>query len=122
MIDRTIVCSFLYVITKYGYPPSSEESPQYLAEMKTLGFQSVELEGIRRDHLLGVYDRRAEIAATVELLDLQVPFGPGCRRTAGASGESGPLSAGVRNRRAAGGQRRAGQCSAAAWLAERWPR
>jgi sugar phosphate isomerase/epimerase len=74
MIDRTIVCSFLYVITKYGYPPPPEETPQYLAEIKALGFQSVELEGIRRDHLLGMYDRRAEIAATVEQLDLQVPF------------------------------------------------
>jgi sugar phosphate isomerase/epimerase len=74
MIDRAIVCSFLYVITKYGYPPPPEETPQYLAEMKTLGFQSVELEGIRRDHLLGVYDRLAEIAETAEQLDLQVPY------------------------------------------------
>lgn len=74
MINRTIVCSFLYIITKYGYPPPPEETPRYLAEMKALGFQSIELEGIRRDHLLGVYDRRAEIAAGVEQHDLQVPY------------------------------------------------
>ncbi len=74
MIDRAIVCSFLYVITKYGYPPPPEKTTKYLAEMKALGFQSVELEGIRRAHLLAVYDRRAEIAARAEQLDLQVPY------------------------------------------------
>jgi len=74
MIDRSIVCSFLYVITKHGYPPPPENTINYLEEVKALGFQSVELEGIRRDHLLAIYNRRDEIASTIKRLDLQVPY------------------------------------------------
>jgi sugar phosphate isomerase/epimerase len=74
MNNPSIVCTYLSVITRYGYPPPAENTTTYLAEMKALGFESVELEGIRRDHLLAVYDRRAEIAAKVEELGLRVPY------------------------------------------------
>ena len=74
MINNSIVCSYLYIITKYGYPPPPEKTPDYLAEMKSLGFQSVELEGIRRDHLLAVYDHRQDIAATLRQIELRVPY------------------------------------------------
>jgi sugar phosphate isomerase/epimerase len=42
--------------------------------MQALGFKSVELEGIRRDHLLAVYQQREEIAAKVTALGLSVPY------------------------------------------------
>jgi len=74
MIDKNIVCSYLYIITKYGYPPAAEDTGRYLEEMKALGFQSVELEGIRRDHLLEVYNRRDEIAAKLKALNLNVTY------------------------------------------------
>lgn len=74
MIDRAIVCSFLYVITKYGYPPPPEQSGTYLAEVKALGFQSVELEGIRREHLRAIHNRRHEIAYQLHQLELVVPY------------------------------------------------
>jgi sugar phosphate isomerase/epimerase len=74
MMDRSIVCSFLYVITKHGYPPPPENTISYLEEVKALGFQSVELEGIRRDHLLAIYDRQHEIASKVRQLNLRVPY------------------------------------------------
>ena len=46
MISERIVSCYLYVITKYGYPPPAKDSRKYLEEMKGLGFQSVELEGM----------------------------------------------------------------------------
>lgn len=72
MIDRSIVCAYLYVISRYGYPPPAENTGIYLEQMKALGFRSVELEGIRREHLLQLYDQRGAINWEVffETLDL----------------------------------------------------
>ena len=56
-----ISCCWLYAITKYGYPPSIENTFKVLGEMKALGFQYVELEGVRRDNLLAVYEKRQEL-------------------------------------------------------------
>lgn len=74
MFDERIVCTYLYVITKYGYPPPAKSTPSYLTEMKRLGFQSVELEGIRSDHLVEMYDMRHDIRARMDRLGLKVPF------------------------------------------------
>ncbi len=73
-IPASIVCAYLYVISRYGYPPPAENTPAYLEQMHALGFKSVELEGIRRDHLLAMVDRREEIAAKVAALGLRVPY------------------------------------------------
>jgi len=56
-----ISCCWLYAITKYGYPPSIPDTFKVLGEMKALGFEYVELEGVRRDNLLAVYDARHEL-------------------------------------------------------------
>lgn len=74
MFNPSIVCAYLYVITRYGYPPPAENTELYLEQMKALGFQSVELEGIRHEHLLAVYKRRQAIASKVQELGLQVPY------------------------------------------------
>jgi sugar phosphate isomerase/epimerase len=73
-IDPTIVCCYLYTITRHGYPPPAERTEDYLREMQALGFRSVELEGIREAHLLAVYEHRSSIRATLDALDLQVPY------------------------------------------------
>jgi sugar phosphate isomerase/epimerase len=73
MIDKRITCCYLYTITKYGYPPPAEKSRTYLEEMKALGFQSVELEGIREEHLDYMYAHRAELAADAKELELSIP-------------------------------------------------
>ena len=54
-------CCWLYAITKYGYPPSLADTFRVLGEMKALGFQNVELEGVRRDNLMAVYGQRQEL-------------------------------------------------------------
>jgi sugar phosphate isomerase/epimerase len=56
-----ISCCWLYAITKYGYPPSIENTFKVLGEMKNLGFEYVELEGVRRDNLMAVYEARHEL-------------------------------------------------------------
>jgi sugar phosphate isomerase/epimerase len=42
--------------------------------MQNLGFKSVELEGIREEHLMGVYESRYEIRAQITELNLRVPY------------------------------------------------
>lgn len=74
MINSRITCAYLYTISKYGYPPPAEKTPDYLDEFKKLGFQSVELEGIREEHLNKVFDMRGEIQQKIEQLNLEVPY------------------------------------------------
>jgi sugar phosphate isomerase/epimerase len=74
MIDPRITCCYLYTISKYGYPPAAEDTLKYLDEYKSLGFQSVELEGIRKDHLEKVYKIRKQIAVRIKELKLEVPY------------------------------------------------
>ncbi|UCE17234.1 MAG: sugar phosphate isomerase/epimerase [Gemmatimonadota bacterium] len=74
MFHESLVCCFLYSITKYGYPPPAEKIPTYLEEMKALGYQSVELEGIRRDHLSTVHDMRHTIKEKADNLGLKVAY------------------------------------------------
>jgi sugar phosphate isomerase/epimerase len=56
-----ISCCWLYAITKYGYPPSLDDTFRALGDMKALGFENVELEGVRRENLMAVYERRHEL-------------------------------------------------------------
>lgn len=73
MYDPKIVCAYLYIITKYGYPPDAAQSVQYLKEMKELGFASVELEGIREKHLTDMYEIRHTVRAEADELGLSIP-------------------------------------------------
>lgn len=74
MFADAVTCCYLYPITKYGYPPPAERTPDYLEEMHALGFRSVELEGIREAHLRAVHERREEIAGRARALGLAVPY------------------------------------------------
>ncbi len=69
-----IVCTYLYTISKYGYPPKAEDTTSYIDEMNSLGFNTIELEGIREDHLLKVYNIRHEIKLKLSNLNLQLPY------------------------------------------------
>jgi sugar phosphate isomerase/epimerase len=74
VFNEKIVCAYLYIITKYGYPPNAEDTLLYLDEMKELGFSSVELEGIREEHLMAVYNIKGDISAKRNDLQLEVPY------------------------------------------------
>jgi sugar phosphate isomerase/epimerase len=71
---RSITCCYLYIITQHGYPPPAADTIEYLRQMKAMGFTSVELEGIREEHLMEVYHQRTEIKKTIDELELEVPY------------------------------------------------
>lgn len=54
-------CCWLYAISKYGYPPSIENVFKALKEMADMGFEYVELEGVREENLREVYNNRERI-------------------------------------------------------------
>ncbi|MBN2355088.1 sugar phosphate isomerase/epimerase, partial [candidate division KSB1 bacterium] len=74
MFHKSIVCCYLYPITKYGYPPPAERTVSYLQEMKDLGFQTIELEGIQENHLNGVFEGRFEIKDKLGECRLHLPY------------------------------------------------
>ena len=73
-IDKRIVCTYLYSITKYGYPPKASDTLKHIEEMHKLGFSSIELEGIREDHLLEIYNSKNLISSKINELNLSVPY------------------------------------------------
>ncbi|MCX7795421.1 MAG: sugar phosphate isomerase/epimerase [bacterium] len=56
-----ISCCWLYAISKYGYPPSIENVFKALKEMADMGFEYVELEGVREENLKEVHSNREKI-------------------------------------------------------------
>jgi sugar phosphate isomerase/epimerase len=74
LFPENLVCCYLYIITQYGYPPPAQQTKQYLQQMRELGFTSVELEGIREEHLTNIYEQRHSIRETIDELGLKVPY------------------------------------------------
>jgi sugar phosphate isomerase/epimerase len=68
-----IVACYLYTITKHGYPPVAGDAPQHLEEFSKLGYTSIELEGIREEHLEGIFGQRHAIREKADALGLKVP-------------------------------------------------
>ncbi len=73
-IDSRIVCAYLYSITKYGYPPPAQLTIAHIDEMISLGFSSIELEGIREEHLLEVYQMKDRVSDKLKKENLTVPY------------------------------------------------
>jgi sugar phosphate isomerase/epimerase len=65
-------CCWLYAINKYGYPPSLPDTHKVLGEMAALGFDAVELEGVREENLRAVWSARADLRLRCEDLGLTV--------------------------------------------------
>ena len=70
---KDIVACYLYTITKHGYPPQAADAMQHLDEFNQLGFASIELEGIREEHLEGMYRQRHTLRNRADELQLEVP-------------------------------------------------
>ncbi len=71
--NEDIVACYLYTITKHGYPPVAEKTPLHLEEFSKLGFASIELEGIREEHLNGMFAQRHKLKKKADQLGLKVP-------------------------------------------------
>ena len=63
-------CCWLYAINKYGYPPSIADTHKVLGEMAALGFDAVELEGVREENLRAVHAGRGDLRQRVGDLGL----------------------------------------------------
>jgi len=74
MLSEKVVCAYLYPITKYGYPPPARDTVKHIREMQKLGFQSIELEGVREQHLLEMYEMRFQVRDVLKELNLRIPF------------------------------------------------
>lgn len=72
-IHKEIIACYLYIITRHGYPPVAADALTHLDELKALGFSSVELEGIREDHLMGVHGRKDQIREKAHKLGISIP-------------------------------------------------
>lgn len=66
------LCSWLYAIDKYGFPPSIPNTLLALQEIKDMGFDYTELEGVSGPNLLTVYEARHEIKKLLTEIDLKV--------------------------------------------------
>ena len=73
-INEKIVCAYLYSITKYGYPPKASDTLSHIDEMVALGFSSIELEGIREQHLLEVYQLKDDLTQKLNTENISVPY------------------------------------------------
>ena len=74
MINDKIVCTYLFLISKYGYPPDAIETLDHIDEIASLGFNTLELEGIREEHLMAMHQLRHKIAHKIEEHNLSVPY------------------------------------------------
>ncbi len=72
-IHPDIVACYLYIIGKYGYPPAAGDTLAHMEEFSALGFNSIELEGIREEHLEQIFGMKEQIKEKAEALNLQVP-------------------------------------------------
>lgn len=71
---ESITCCYLYIISQYGYPPPAAGTTGYLQQMHDMGFASVELEGIREEHVLEMHAQRHAIKEKIDQLSLKVPY------------------------------------------------
>jgi sugar phosphate isomerase/epimerase len=67
-----ISCSWLYAISKHGYPPSLPDTQLALQEIAALGFTSLELAGIREENLRAVHAAQATLTQRCADLGLAV--------------------------------------------------
>ena len=56
-----IVCAWMYAIGQYGFPPAIANVLKAIREMKEMGFEYVEAEGIGYENLNQVIEQRREI-------------------------------------------------------------
>lgn len=56
-----ISCCWMYVISKYGFPPRLQNIFKGIREMSNLGFKYIEMEAFGRDNLYEIMNNRDEL-------------------------------------------------------------
>ncbi|CAG5003113.1 hypothetical protein DYBT9275_03060 [Dyadobacter sp. CECT 9275] len=68
-----ISCAYLYIISRYGYPPPIEDTVGHIQEMAELGFSSIELEGIGKKNIEYLFKHKVVIKESLEAQGCSVP-------------------------------------------------
>ena len=74
VFHEDIVVCYLYSITRHGYPPVASDTLVHLDELNNLGFRSIELEGIRREHLEGVHQIQEQVREKADTMGMKIPM------------------------------------------------
>ena len=53
--------TYLYTISKYGYPPKVEDDFKALADIERMGFHFLEMEALGATHAQQVWENRVEL-------------------------------------------------------------
>ncbi len=72
--SESMCCAYLYIISKYGYPPPVEDTETHIKEMAQLGFRHIELEGIGEENINYLYQHRSRIATALDAHQCTVPI------------------------------------------------
>lgn len=68
-----ICCAYLYIISRYGYPPPVQDTAAHIAEMAKAGFRHLELEGIGAANIRYLYTHREEVADALVQNGCRIP-------------------------------------------------
>lgn len=71
--DR-MCCAYLYIISRYGYPPPVQDTVKHIGEMAALGFRHIELEGIGGENIGYLYQHRGRISDALKTYGCTVPI------------------------------------------------
>lgn len=64
--------TYLYTISKYGYPPSIESDFESLKHLRDLGFHYLEMEGLGEKHTEGIWNNRKILKEKLEEYDIHI--------------------------------------------------
>ena len=67
-----ISITYLYTIFKYGYPPKPADDFKALADIRSMGFRYLEMEGLGAEHTEGIWQKRAELKKALAENDIHV--------------------------------------------------
>ena len=58
--------TYLYTISRYGYPPAIDDDVKALAEIERMGFHFLEMEALGEEHGRQVWQRRSELKSALD--------------------------------------------------------
>lgn len=73
MWNGDICCAYLYIISRYGYPPPVQDTVAHIAEMAKAGFRLLELEGIGAANIRYLHAHREQVADALAQTGCRVP-------------------------------------------------
>ena len=67
-----IVCKWMYAIARFGWPPPWQATPKAFAEMREMGFEWTELEGLGQENLKQLIEKQEQLGRWLTEADLKL--------------------------------------------------